>query len=466
MSENKNSSKPAENSLISRKKFIGQAAAASAGIMIVPRHVLGGTGYKAPSDRLNIASVGIGGMGRNNTRNLSELGENIYALCDVDHGYSGPVFMDYPGAKKYVDFRQMIDNEPEIDAVVVSTPDNTHGAIGIYAMQAGKHVYVEKPLTRTIYEARRMAQVARETGVKTQMGNQGHAREGTHKIVDWIRQGAIGEVTKVDTWTNRPMGYWPQGGTLQHPSEIPSVPGTLNWDLWIGPSPFRHYHPAYAPFRWRGWWDFGAGALGDMGAHIIDQPFWALDLGQPDKIQASSTPFNEAAFPKGSTVHYEFPAKNDRPPVRLTWYDGGLLPPRPDNIEEGRQLGSSGGGMIFYGTDGTLMADVYGDNPRFIPESDINRIGEPDRTIPESPGIHAEWVNAIKNGGEASSNFEYAAALTEMMLVGNVAVKFSDRHQKLEYDAENMRFTNLDDANEWLNRRKNEFRPGWKEIIG
>jgi predicted dehydrogenase len=466
MSETKNNRKSTETNSISRKRFIGQAAAATAGFMVVPRHVLGGKGYKAPSDRLNIASVGIGGMGSNNTRNLAELGENIYALCDVDHDYAAPVFMNYPGVKKYVDFRQMIDNEPEIDAVIVSTPDNNHAAIGIYAMQAGKHVYVEKPLTRTIYEARRMAQVARETGVKTQMGNQGHAREGTHKIVDWVRQGAIGEVTKVDTWTNRPMGYWPQGGTLHHPEEIPAVPGTMNWDLWIGPSPFRHYHPAYAPFRWRGWWDFGAGALGDMGAHIIDQPYWALDLGQPDTIQASATPFNEAAFPKGSTVHYEFPAKNGRPPVRLTWYDGGLLPPRPDNLEEGRQMGSSGGGMIFYGTEGTLMADVYGDNPRFIPESDINRIGEPNRSIPESPGIHAEWVNAIKNGGEASSNFEYAAALTEMMLVGNVAIQFSDRHQKLHYDADNMRFTNLDDANDWLDQRKNEFRPGWKEIIG
>lgn len=451
---------------ISRKRFLGQAAVAGAGFMIVPRHVLGGKGYTAPSDKLNIASIGIGGMGRNNTRNLAELGENIYALCDVDEDYAAEVFGTYPEAKKYIDFREMLDKETEIDAVIISTPDNNHAAIGIYAMELGKHAYVEKPLTRTIYEARRMAEVAKETGVKTQMGNQGHAREGTHKIVDWIRQGAIGEITRVDTWTNRPRGYWPQSGSLHHPEEIPAVPGTMNWDLWIGPSPYRPYHPAYAPFRWRGWWDFGAGALGDMGAHIIDQAFWALDLGQPSRIHASSTPFNEASFPEGSTVHYEFPEKNGRPAVDLTWYDGGIMPPRPRDLEEGREMGASGGGMIFYGTDGILMADVYGDNPRFIPETDMERIGEPQQTLEPSPGIHAEWVKAIKEGGEASSNFEYAAALTEMMLIGNVAIRFSDRHQKLEYDAENMRFTNLDDANVWLDQRKNEFRPGWKEIIG
>ncbi len=466
MSESKNINTPATKHSISRKRFLGQAAAATAGFMIVPRHVLGGTGFVAPSDRLNIAAIGIGGMGRNNIRNLAELGENIYALCDVDEDYAAETFGNYPQAKKYIDFREMLDNEPEIDAVVVSTPDNTHGAIGIYAMEMGKHAYVEKPLTRTIYEARRMAEVAAETGVKTQMGNQGHAREGTYKIVEWVRQGAIGEIRKVDTWTNRPMGFWPQGGTLTFPEEIPAVPGTLNWDLWVGPSPFRPYHPAYMPFRWRGYWDFGAGALGDMGAHIIDQAFWALELGQPTRVQASSTPFSDAAFPKGSAVHYEFPAKNGRPPVELSWYDGGITPPRPRDLEDGRQMGAGGGGMIFYGNDGTLMADVYGDNPRFIPEEDAGRIGEPEKMMERSPGIHAEWVNAIKENGETTSNVEYAAALTEMMLIGNVAIRFNDRNQKLEYDAVNMRFTNLDDANDWLDNRKNQFRPGWKEMIG
>ncbi|MEX2368126.1 MAG: Gfo/Idh/MocA family oxidoreductase [Balneolaceae bacterium] len=467
MSDQKNAKDPVSSSSLSRKHFIGQAAALTAGFMIVPRHVLGGRGYKAPSDKLNVACVGVGGMGGGDTRSIHELGENIYALCDVDWDYAAQTLGTYPDAKKYFDFREMLDNEKEIDAVVVSTPDNNHAAIAIYAMQLGKHVYVQKPLTRTIYESRRMAQVARETGVKTQMGNQGHAREGTQKIVEWVRQGAIGEIRKVDCWTNRPRGYWPQGASVSYPQEIPAVPGTMkSWDLWIGPSPYRPYHPAYAPFRWRGWWDFGSGALGDMGAHIMDQPYWALDLGFPSTVHASSTPFNNAAFPLGSTVHYEFPGRNGNPPVDLNWYDGGIMPPRPDGLEEGKQMGASGGGMIFYGSNGTLMADVYGDNPRFIPESDLQRIGEPRQTITRSPGIYAEWIHAIKEDGETTSHFDYAAALTETMLLGNVAVRFSDQNQKLEYDAENMRFTNLDAANNWLEGRKNELRPGWKELIG
>jgi len=450
---------------LSRKRFLGQAAAATAGLMIVPRHVLGGAGYMAPSDKLNVAAVGIGGMGASDIRNISELGENIYALCDVDEYYAARVFGSYPNAKKYTDFREMLDNEPEIDAVVVSTPDNNHAAVAIPAMQLGKHVYVQKPLTRTIYESRRMAQVARETGVKTQMGNQGHAREGSYKILEYVRQGLLGDIHKVDTWTDRPRGFWPQSSTLHHPTEIVNVPGTMHWDLWVGPSPYHPYHPAYAPFVWRGFWGFGAGSLGDMGAHIMDQPYWALDLGYPDTIHASCTPFTEASFPEGSTVHYHFPERNGRPAVELTWYDGGIQPPRPAELEDGRQMGASGGGMIFYGSEGTLMADVYGDNPRFIPESDADRIGEPRQTLERSPGIYAEWVQAIKEDGETTSNFDYAAALTETMLVGNVAIRFSSHPQKLEYDAENMRFTNLEEANIWLEQRK-QFRPGWRELIG
>lgn len=450
---------------ISRKKFLGQTAALGAGLMVLPRHVLGGKGFTAPSDRLNIAAVGVGGMGGGDTRNVASLGETIYALCDVDHDYASGTFEAFPDAKIYTDFREMLDREPDIDAVIVSTPDHNHAAVAIRAMEMGKHVYVQKPLTRTIYESRRMAQVARETGVKTQMGNQGHAREGTYKIVEYIRQGAIGDVRKVDCWTNRPRGYWPQGEHVRHPEDTPAVPDTMNWDLWIGPSPYRPYHPAYAPFRWRGWWDYGSGALGDMGAHIMDQPYWALELGFPTAVHASSTPFNNAAFPLGSSVHYEFPARNGLPPVEFNWFDGGIMPPRPKELEEGRQMGAGGGGMIFYGSDGILMADVYGDNPRFIPEADFNRIGEPQHLMERSPGIYAEWINAIKEDGETSSNFDYASALTETMLIGNVAIRFSDRPQKLEYDAGSMRFTNLDDANTWLEEQR-QFRPGWREIIG
>lgn len=450
---------------ISRKDFLGKTALAAGGMMVVPRHVLGGSGYQAPSDTLNIACIGVGGMGASNTRSLAEIGENIYALCDVDEEYAAETLYNYPKAKRYVDFREMLEKEKEIDAVMVATPDNTHAAIAIHAMKMGKHAFVQKPLTRTIYEARRMAEVAEETGVVTQMGNQGHNFEGTIKTVEWIRQGAIGEVTKVDCWTNRPRGFWPQGTQVQRSDEIPVVPYTMHWDLWIGPSPYRFYHPDIAPFAWRGRWDFGAGALGDMGAHIMDQSYWALDLGMPKDIHASSTPFNDEAFPLGSIVNYTFPAKGDRGEIKLTWYDGGMLPPRPDELEDGKPMGSWGGGMIFHGSEGKLMADVYGNNPRFIPESDLERIGEPKKTIEQPPEIHQEWVNAAKGNGMTSSNFDYAARLTETMLLGNMAIKFNDQNIKLQWDAENMRVPNLEAANEWLDMRNN-FRPGWREMIG
>src|SRR5699024_10125587 len=303
--------------------------------------------------------------------------------------------------------------------VMVATPDNNHAAIGIYAMERGKHAFVQKPLTRTIYEARRMAEVADETGVATQMGNQGHAFESTYKIVEYIRQGAIGEVSRVDCWTDSPAGWWPQGADVQKNKRTPITPYTRHWDLWIGPSPFRKYDPDIAPFAWRGRWDFGAGALGDMGAHIMDQPYWALELGMPEQVYASTTPFNDEAFPVGSSVHYKFPANGERGAVDLNWYDGGLLPQRPDELEDGKPMGASGGGMIFHGSEGKLMADVYGENARFIPESDKDKIGEPEKTMERSPGIHEEWVAAAKGNGETSSNFQYAAALTETMLLGN-----------------------------------------------
>ncbi len=454
-----------KSSGMSRRDFLGTSALAGAGFMVVPRRVLGGSGYRAPSDTLNIASVGVGGMGANNTQALSDLGENIYALCDVDEEYAAETLYNYPKAKKYVDFREMLEQEPEIDAVVVATPDHSHAAIAIQAMQEGKHVFVQKPLARTLYEARRMREVAEETGVVTQMGNQGHCYDGTRKLVNWIRQGAIGEVRKVDCWTNRPTGFWPQGGTVSRPDEIPVVPYTMHWDLWIGPASYRPYHPDYAPFAWRGRWDFGSGALGDMGAHIMDQPFWALELGNPDTVHASPTPFNDEAFPVGSTVYYRFPERNGRPAVDLTWHDGGIKPPRPAELPDEESLGSWGGGMLFHGSEGMLQADVYGNNPRFIPSSLGDEVGEPEMEIPLSPGIHEEFVNACKGEGEASSHFDYAARLTETMMLGNVAIQFSEQPMKLRWDSENLRVPNLEEANEWLDERNN-FRPGWRELIG
>lgn len=461
----KTDSKSSDQKGISRKDFLKNSALATAGFFVVPRHVLGGSGYTAPSDKLNIACIGIGGMGGNNTDALAELGENIYALCDVDEDYASDVFEKYPKAKKYIDFRELLEKEKEIDAVMVATPDNNHAAIAIQAMQAGKHAFVQKPLARTIYEARRMAEVAKETGVVTQMGNQGHAFDGTHKIVNWVRQGAIGEVSEVDCWTDRPRGWWPQGGDVEQPGEIPAVPSTMHWDLWIGPSPFRPYHPVYAPFAWRGRWDFGSGALGDMGAHIMDQPYWALELGMPETVHASTTPLNTEAFPTASSVHYDFPATDNRGPVTLNWYDGGLMPERPRELAEGKQMGSDGGGMIFHGSKGKLMADVYGRNPRFIPESYGEEVGEPKPVLEPSPGIHEEWVAACKGEGETTSSFDYAAQLTETMLVGNLAIWFSGTHKRLEWDADNMRVRNHEEANAWLEQRR-DFRPGWEKLIG
>ena len=450
---------------LSRKDFIKTATLATAGFFVVPRHVLGGPGYTAPSDKLNIACIGVGGMGANNTEYLAGLGENIYALCDVDEKYAAKTFEKYPKAKKYIDFRKMLDGEPEIDAVMVATPDNNHAAIAITAMEMGKHAFVQKPLARTIYEARRMAEVAEETNAVTQMGNQGHAFDGTYDIVEWVRGGAIGTVEQVDCWTDRPRGWWPQGGDVKRPEENPSVPETMHWDLWIGPSPYRPYNPVYAPFAWRGRWDFGSGALGDMGAHIFDQPYWALELGMPQKVHASSTPVNDEAFPTGSAVHYEFAANGDRPAVKLNWYDGGLMPARPDELADGEPMGAGGGGMIFHGTEGRLMADVYGKNPRFIPASYSEEIGPPKKLMERSPGIHEEWVAACKGNGKTSSHFGYAAALTETMLIGNMAIRFGDANTKLQWDAESMRVKNLPEANEWLATRR-QFREDWGKLIG
>ncbi len=460
MSDKKNES-PRKNGM-SRRDFIGTAAFAAAGLSVVPRTVLGGSGFVAPSDQVNVAGIGVGGMGRNNIDSLAGIeGVNIHSLCDIDAEYAARCFNKYPKAKKYVDFRVMLDNESDIDAIMVATPDHTHAPIAIHAMKMGKHAFVQKPLTHSIKEARRMAEVAEETGVATQMGNQGHAREGTYLILEWIRQGAIGDVTEVHTWTNRPRGYWPQGHDVHYPEAIPAVPSSLNWDLFIGPAPWHPYHPAYHPFSWRGFWDFGTGSLGDMGAHIMDQPYWALELGDAETVQASNTPFTDASYPYGSIVTYQFPERGNKPAVKLKWFDGGLMPPRPDDLEQGRQMGADGGGMIFYGSKGKLMASVYGDNPRLIPETFMRKQGPPKKNLERSPGIHEEWIREIRGGEQAKSNFGYAAKLTETMLLGNVAIRFSDSDKILEWDAENMAVSNHDPANEWL-AEMSQARPGWE----
>ncbi|MFB0524236.1 MAG: Gfo/Idh/MocA family protein, partial [Phycisphaerae bacterium] len=327
-----------QNTAFSRRDFMG-ATAAIAAFTILPRHVLGGPGRNPPSEKLNIAGIGVGGRGSNDLEALSS--ENIVALCDVDADRAKATFKKYPRAKRYKDFRKMLEKEDKnIDAVVIATPDHVHAVAAIMAMKMGKHIYCEKPMAHTIYEAREMTRVARETGVVTQMGNQGHGGEGLRLTYEFIHDGAIGKVHEVHVWSDRaglrPNGtiWWPQG--VDRPKDTPSVPQSLDWDLWLGPAPWRPYHSAYVPFAWRGWFDFGCGALGDMAVHNADPAFFCLDLDAPTAVEAESSPVNNETFPKWSIITYYFPAKGSRPPVKLVWYDGGKLPPRPPELEEQR----------------------------------------------------------------------------------------------------------------------------------
>jgi predicted dehydrogenase len=461
MDETKTS--PSDEKTFSRRKFLSTSATAAAGMMVVPRHVVGATQKKkAPSDTLNIACVGVGGMGFSDTRGVRS--ENIVALCDVDDEMVAKLLRSdelepkekamYEKAAKYRDFRRMLEKEKGIDAITVTVPDHNHTVIAMAAIKLGKHVYVQKPLTHTIKEARMLAKAAKDANVVTQMGNQGHSKEGARLICEWIWDGAIGYVTEVHTWTNRPI--WPQG--IDAPKEIPSVPSTLDWDVWLGPAPFRPYHPAYHPFAWRGFWDFGTGALGDMGAHILDQPFWALKLGYPASVQASSTPFTKDCYPWAEVVTYEFPARGSMGPLKLTWWDGGLTPPRPPELEDGRMMGDEGGGVLFRGDKGLLMCSVYGENPRLIPESRMQEYKRPEKTIPRSTGIREEWIEAIKKGTKSTTDFSYSGPLTEVMLLANVAVRLKDKNMKLLWNGEKMEFSNLPEANQFLHF---DYRPGW-----
>lgn len=454
-----NSQKP--GSALTRREFIGTAATAAAGLVIVPRRVLGGPGYQAPSDTLNIGCVGVGGKGTSDIWACST--ENIVALCDADDEQMARFLVQkdnkpeyqpkYDRAAKYRDFRKMLDKE-KLDAITVSTPDHTHAVVAMTAMKMGKHVFVQKPLTHTIKEARLLAQEAKKRNLVTQMGNQGHSKEGARLICEWIWDGAIGDVREVHVWTNRPI--WPQG--IDAPKEIPSVPPSLDWDVWLGPAPWRPYHPAYLPFNWRGWWDYGTGAVGDMGAHLVDQPFWALKLTAPTTVQASSTKYTKDSYPLAEVITYEFPARGNMPPARMIWYDGGLMPPRPAVLEDGRMMGDDGGGCLFVGAKGMIMCSTYGENPRILPEQLMRDYKRPEKTIPRSPGIMEEWIAAIKAGKKSTTDFDYSGPLTETMLLGNVALRMKEAKVVLQWDAVNMQVTNLPEANQYIHK---EYRAGW-----
>ena len=447
--------------VISRRKFLSNSALAVFSFHYIPSRLLGAD---APSNKLNIAGIGVGGMGGGNLRQCER--ENIVALCDVDSRYAGGTFKRYPKAKVYKDYRVMFDKQKDIDAVVIATPDHTHAVITMVALEAGKHVYCQKPLTHTVYEARKITEAARRNKVQTQMGNQGHSSEHIRLLKEWLADDAIGDVTEVHAWTDRPVGgaIWSNFAVRARPKDKPPVPETLDWDLWLGPVAYRPYHPEYHPLKWRAWLDFGTGALGDMGCHIIDPAFWGLDLGSPESIQATSTHWQKEVssetFPRASIVRFKFPARGKRPPVKLTWYDGRLLPPIPDALEKGRKL--PGSGALIIGDKGCMLHGSHGAGGlRIIPETKMREYKRPEKTIPRVKGGHeGDWLRACKEGKDgrpASSNFDYGGSLTEMALLGMLAIRMKD--QNLEWDSENLKFKNNDAANELLHIK---YRDGWQ----
>jgi len=451
---------------VPRRTFLASAAATTLGFTIVPRHVLGGPGTPAPSDRLNVAAVGIGGMGKDNLSRCET--ERIVALCDVDFGLAEPVFAKYPEAKRYKDYRVMLDEQKDIDAVIVATPDHTHAVVAMAAMERKKHVYVQKPLTHSVHEARLLTETARKHGVATQMGNQGHSGEGARLLCEWVWDGAIGEIREAHAWTNRPV--WPSGIEVDRPTEAPEPPPGLDWDLWLGPAQHRPYHPTYHPAKWRAWWDFGTGSLGDMACHIVDPLFWALKLKYPISVEANVSKYWHAffeetrakneMFPRSTIVRFRFPSRENMPEVDVTWWDGGLLPPRPAGIEPGRRLGNKDGGILLIGKKGAIMAGCYGESPRLVPESKMKQYKRPRRTlerIPEGPDGHEQdWIRACKGGKPACSSFDYSGPLSETILMGNLAVRFPDR--QLLWNGSAMEVTNDEDANAYVRR---EYREGW-----
>ena len=441
-----------DRSGLSRRGVLKAASAAAAVPAIfhfVSRSVLGGPGQTPPSQKLHIAGVGVGGRGLGDLKSLES--ENIVALCDVDSRHAAGAFKAFPKARVHRDYRKMLEEQKDIDAVVVATPDHLHAVISLTAMQLGKHVYCEKPMAHSIQEVQLMAQAARKYKLATQMGNQGNAGEGVRLTAEWIADGAIGAVREVHAWTTKPV--WPQG--VGRPADSPPVPPSLDWDLWLGPAPHRPYHPAYLPITWRGWWDFGSCSLGDMGCHVLNNVLGPLHLGPPAGIEAYATKVNSETGPLASVLYYQFPARGQMPPVRLTWYDGGIMPPRPTELEEGRRMGDNEG-VLFVGERGKLTCTCYGDSPRLIPESRMKEYKRPARTIPRSPGHHREWLDACKGGPPAGSNFEAASLLTDVVLLGNVAIRACQRHNdnglsvRIDWDAQKRTIPNCPEAQKFL----------------
>ena len=473
----------------SRRKFIKKSALIGSGFFIVPRNVLGGNGYVSPSDQMLIASIGSGGKG-GDIRNKWASKERVVALCDVHPDGSHGVIKSrkkYPNANFYLDFRELLDKEKDLDAVTISTPDHTHGIIGNNAMNRGLHVYIQKPLTHNIEEARILTKTAKKNKVVTQMGNQGGSSLGVNKIKEWVNNKSIGKISKVYSWTNRPV--WPQGFEMPKPST--SKPENLNWDLWLGPAQYRGYRPEFHPFNWRGWWDYGTGALGDMACHIMEPPFRILGLGYPKSAECSVGSvyvgeFKRGYFPESCppsshiTLRFDRPGKED---LEFHWMDGGIMPTRPEELGPNEQMGDGGNGVIIEGTKGKMMCSTYGANPLLLPTSktkDISVKKSLYRVPGGNQGHYENWVNACIAGygstefKQLSSPFSIAGPLTESILVGNLAIRSYDyqvpragnsnqmdypgRGIKLLWDGPNLKITNFEPANQFVTRN---YRPGY-----
>lgn len=474
----------------SRRSFIKASATALAGFYFVPRHVLGGPGFVAPSDRLRVAGIGVGGMGSGDVRGVFNSGKvDFIALCDVDDTRAKGSVEAHPKAKYYRDFRTMLDKEHKnIDAVTVSSPDHMHAIQALGAMQLGKHVYVQKPLTHDIYEARILTEAAEKYKVVTQMGNQGSSGEGVRKMVEWYNAGLIGEATRVWSWTDRPV--WPQG--IPWPGDKATPPADLDWDLWLGTAPYKEYVSNLIPFNWRGWWDYGTGALGDMACHIMEPPFRVLGLGYPESAECSVGSVYVGEFQRGYfpdscppsshiTLRFKREGKED---LSFHWMDGGIQPSRPEELGPNEVMGDGGNGVIIEGTKGKMMCGTYGRDPKLLPTSLTDEINVPQTLyrVPEGDrGHYNNWVEACIGGyGSAayknlSSPFSIAGPLTESVLMGNLAIRSYDyrvprsdgsnrfdypgRGIKLVWDGPNMKITNFDPANQFVKR---EYREGWK----
>ncbi|MBN1805756.1 MAG: Gfo/Idh/MocA family oxidoreductase [Sedimentisphaerales bacterium] len=464
-----------EKQHLNRRQFISKSATLAT-VSILPRHVLGGARHISPSDQLNVAVIGTGGQGITNIKNLlPQKDVKITAICDPaefwdnsdlyykHNGGRGPAIKEiekyyhqtgskgYHGCKVYVDFRVMLEKSgKDIDAVVVATPNHVHAVASMAAIKAGKGVYCEKPLTHSVYESRKLAEAAREAKVATQLGNQGHSTDDIRRAVEWVRDGAIGKITKVYAWAdeNRILKY------TERPEETPPVPKGLYWDLWLGPAKERPFHPVYAPLVWHYWWDFGGGRLGNFGCHTLDTAVWALNLEHPTFVESSSTQLSKDTTPLASMCHYKFPSRGTLPPVDLFWYDGGIRPPRPDFLELERSLPREGGSLLI-GEHGAILSGTWSGSPRIIPEKKMRAYKLPEATIPRSLGHHRDWINACKGGPPASSNFDYGARLTEIVLLGVVSLRTGTA---LHWDGAQMKATNAPQTEPIIH---GHFRKGW-----